>query len=240
MTPSDDIDALAAEYVLGTLDATERATVAARRSREPALDRAIGDWEVRLGPLSTMVPPLVPSDGLFAEIERRLDRAAADAGGSADTRLVDLTRRLRRWRTAAVAFGALAAGLAVGIGLRETAMRSEPRSFVAVLQKDAASPAFIVSVDLDTRSLTVRPVAAEPQPGKSYELWLINDALGTPRSLGVIGQEPFTVRPALAKYDPKVVETATYAVTLEPQGGSPTGKPTLPPVFVGKLIQATP
>ena len=45
-------------------------------------------------------------------------------------------------------------------------------------------------------------------------------------SLGVIADKGFTVRPSLVGYDPSVVENATYAVTLEPQGGSPTGAPT--------------
>jgi anti-sigma-K factor RskA len=33
-----------------------------------------------------------------------------------------------------------------------------------------------------------------------------------------------------------IVQNATYAVTVEPQGGSPDGKPSGAPVFVGKLI----
>ena len=42
MNDREDIDGLAAEYVLGTLDAAERAEVAARRQREDDLDMAIG------------------------------------------------------------------------------------------------------------------------------------------------------------------------------------------------------
>ena len=34
--------------------------------------------------------------------------------------------------------------------------------------------------------MTVRPVAAKHEPGKSYELWLVQDSLGAPKSLGVI------------------------------------------------------
>ena len=51
MSEMDDIDAIAGEYVLGTLDADERADVTARRAREPALDNAIRAWEQRLSPL---------------------------------------------------------------------------------------------------------------------------------------------------------------------------------------------
>jgi anti-sigma-K factor RskA len=226
----DDTDALAAEYVLGTLEFAERAEVAARRMREPALDQAIRDWEFRLGPLTEAIPAIEPPPGILPAVQRRLD-SPQDSGA-------DLARRLRRWRSAAIGLGALAACLAVGFGLRETAFRAQPRTFVAILQKDPASPGFLVSVDLDTRSLTVRPVAAQAQPGKSYELWLVGDG-GAPKSLGLVDQ-PVAHRPTLARYDPATVENATYAVSLEPQGGSPTGAPTGPVVFSGRLIQATP
>ena len=95
-----------------------------------------------------------------------------------------------------------------------------------------------MTVNLDRQELTVRPVAARTPPGKAYELWIIDPRLGAPRSLGVIGE---TTRAAsLSAFDRAVVQDATYAVTVEPPGGSPTGKPSGPPVFVGKLIPVAP
>src|SRR2546429_187806 len=89
--------------------------------------------------------------------------------------------------------------------------------YVAVLQKDAGSPAFILTVDGATRNFTVRRVGAQSEPGKSYELWIVSDKLQRPRSLGVIGGNDFTaVRPVLSAYDPELVNQATYAVTVEP------------------------
>ena len=115
-----------------------------------------------------------------------------------------------------------------------------PAQYVAVLQKDGSSPAFILSVDATTKNFTVRKVGATAEPGKSYELWLVSDKLQRPRSLGVIGNRDFTSRPALASYDTDTVNKATYAVTVEPEGGSPTGAPTGSIVFTGKLIEAVP
>jgi anti-sigma-K factor RskA len=112
--------------------------------------------------------------------------------------------------------------------------------YVAVLQKDGGSPAFILTVDGATRNFTVRKVDAAPETGKSYELWVISDRLGAPRSLGVIGEGDFTARPALAAYDSSIVRNATYAVTVGPSGGSPNGKPSAAPVFAGKLIETVP
>jgi anti-sigma-K factor RskA len=149
-----------------------------------------------------------------------------------------MERRLRRWRTAAIAASAIAASLMLFVGVREFAQQKADKTLVAVLQKDPQSPAFLVSVDLDKRQLTIRAVAAKPEPGKSYELWLVHDDLKTPRSLGLVGAEPVTVSPTLASYAPNVIEDATLAVSLEPPGGSPTGAPTGPVLWSGKLLQA--
>ena len=112
--------------------------------------------------------------------------------------------------------------------------------YVALLQKDAGSPAFILTVDAATKNFTVRKVGAQPEAGKSFELWVVSDKLQRPRSLGVIGSSDFTARPVLSGYDSDLVNQATYAVSLEPEGGSPTGAPTGPIVYTGKLIETVP
>lgn len=168
----------------------------------------------------------------------------------------------RRWRTIATAMTAIAAALiaivvtqVVRPDLLPDSIRPTPRTqvvqipappaaapaqYVAVLQKDGGSPAFILTVDGASRNFTVRKVDAAPEPGKSYELWVISDRLGAPRSLGVIGEGDFTARPTLAGYDASIVKDATYAVTVEPSGGSPNGKPSAAPVYAGKLIETVP
>ena len=229
MTLSVDDDLSAAEFALGSLDSAERTTLAARRQREPELDEAISAWELRLAPLTEIVPPATPPRDYLADILRRI------SGEAANDNVADLKRRLRRWRASAIAAASIAAALAIGVGLRENLRPAPPHEFVAVLQKSADAPAFIVTVNIDTRSLTVRPVAAPAQPDKAYELWIIDAKLGAPRSLGVLDQKNPTA-PNLSAYDPAVVQSATYAVTVEPPGGSPTGQPTSAPVFVGKLI----
>ncbi len=192
------------------------------------------------------------------------EAAAPAAAAVNNANIIRLSARIRRWRnvatfTTAIA-AALAAMLAVGAyrpDLLPDAMRPKPRTqvvevktpsvpappsaqYVAVLQKDGGSPAFILTVDGTTRNFTVRRVGAQPEPGKSYELWIVSDKLQRPRSLGVIGRNDFTARPALSAYDPEVIDQATYAVTVEPEGGSPTGVATGPVVFTGKLVETVP
>jgi anti-sigma-K factor RskA len=235
MPDLDDTDALAGEYVLGTLDAAERAAVAARRQREGALDAAIAAWEARLAPLMDQIAPVAPPDHLLDGIMRRID-GAPDNG-----EVVALRRRLRTWRVAALGASAAAAGLLAFVTTSTLAPPRAGQNFVAVLQRDAASPAFLVSVDTAARSLTIRPVAAVPQAGRSYELWLVNNRLRAPRSLGVVQNAAFTVASSrLNGISPNIVRDSTFAVTLEPLGGSPSGLPTGPILYSGTLVQATP
>jgi len=236
MTDDNDIDAVAGEYVLGTLDAGERASVAARRLREPALDTAIVEWERKLAPLSELVAATRPPADALAKIEARIDTNDIASGKAT---IIHLRRRLNIWRATAFAASVIAASLVIAIGMKGFQLKPKQQNLVAILQKDAASPAFLVTVNIEDRVMTVQPVAAKPQPGKSYELWLVQDSLGAPKSLGVIDENKSMTRPALAAYKRNVIESATFAVSLEPEGGSPTGVPTGPVVFTGKLIPTT-
>ncbi len=190
---------------------------------------------------------------------------AVEPPAVADTsNVIRLSAQARRWRNVATFATAIAAALiamiAVGVyrpDLVPEAIRPKPRTqvvevktpsaptprsaqYVAVLQKEGGSPAFILTVDAATRNFTVRKVGASAEPGKSFELWLISDKLQRPRSLGVIGNGDFTARPVLASYDNDVINNATYAVTVEQAGGSPDGMPHSAPVFTGKLIETVP
>lgn len=237
MSVSPDDDFAAAEFALGTLSPGERAEIAARRLREPDLDAAIRDWEERLAPLAEAAPPVEPPARIFHEIQNRI-RSARSPRPATDALVVGLQQSLARWRTAAIAASCAAVLLAAGFAAREIYRPSAPREYVAILQKDAESPAFEVTVDLDRQELSVRPVAARAPPGKAYELWIIDPRLGAPRSLGVIGEGRRGA--PIGRFERAVVQDATYAVTVEPPGGSPTGAPSGPPVFVGKLIPLTP
>ncbi|UPK25841.1 anti-sigma factor [Bradyrhizobium sp. 195] len=181
-----------------------------------------------------------------------------------DGNVIRLEGRVKRWRSIASAVGALAAALLVTLSLQlflpdalPGALRPAPRiqtvevktpaaplaasaQYVALLQGQGGGPAFILTIDGATRNFTVRKVGATPEPGKSFELWLISDKLPRPRSLGVINAGDFTARPLLASYDAEVVNGATYAITVEQAGGSPSGQPTSSPVFSGKLIETVP
>jgi anti-sigma-K factor RskA len=284
MTMDEEREAFAAEYVLGTLDADERAQADALLLVDRDFAAVVRQWERRLGELNVLVAPVEPPAPVWDRIKAALGDAAPAApirlpdvpappaaqGPSAE--IIDLTQRMRRWRGLTVITGALAASI-VGIVLtreyrpdvlppdwrpkqqvvervvekpvevvREVVREvpsARPAQFVAVFQKDEQSPAFVMSVDVDKRMVTVRQVAAERLADKTYQLWIATQPGAAPRSLGVLENDDFTVRAALTDYDPAVINNATFGISLEPLGGSPTGQPT-GPVIHAKLLQVTP
>lgn len=280
----EDRDGFAAEYVLGTLDAEERAHADALILVDPAFAATVRGWERRLGELHALVAPVEPPAPLWERIKAGLastgqaelqlpevppppPQAGADAPGA---EIIHMRQRMQRWRGVS-AITALAAACLVGIvlvreykpdalppELRPTrpvverivekpvevvreVVREAPRpaQFVAAFQKDEQSPAFLLTVDIDKRTVTVRQVAADRMADKTYQLWIAARPGEPPRSLGLIGSDDFTVRAALTDYDPAVISSATFGISLEPPGGSPTGQPT-GPVIHAKLVQATP
>lgn len=226
MTEHDDLDMQIAEFVLGTLPAGERKALQARRELDPALDARILQWEEQLIGMTDDVAPVQPSPELFAQIERVLDQRATQLNNTAS--VVMLRRRVNQWRWSTAAASAAALVLVAVLTFQPA---SNPDSFVAVFQHDDQQPAFLLTVDLQNRQLNIRPVTAEAQPGKSYQLWIKSDELGpNPRSVGVLGDQMQLDQGALKQYDPALLREATFGISLEPPGGSPTGQPTGPAI----------
>jgi anti-sigma-K factor RskA len=176
--------------------------------------------------------------------------------------VVYLARRVRRWRRVSLVVGTLAALLALYIAVWQTdpelippqlrprqanilarsgsAPRMQQDRLVAVLQQGPNAPAFLLTFDLRQRMLFVRRVSAPAEAGKSYQLWLISKNLGAPRSLGLVDNNEFTSRNLSGNYDIDTLRTANYAISLEPNGGSPTGAPTGPVLFTGRAVESLP
>jgi hypothetical protein len=114
MTEQEDIDGLAAEYALGTLDPTERRQVDVRRRTESPLSAAIDAWEQRLGPLNERGGGIEPPAHLLDGILPRLSgQAMAPQSQVAD--VVPLRRASRRRWPLVVGASALAASVVLAV-----------------------------------------------------------------------------------------------------------------------------
>ena len=234
MNEPEDSDLLAAEYVLGTLDVAERSLAGLRIQTDLPFARAVDDWQDRLAPLIDTIEPVAPPDHLLGDLMVRLFGTDPVVD---EVALARLKRRVRLWQGATAGCSAIAAALLAWIALGGTVTSQSPEQFTAVLQRDASAPAMVLHVDLKSRSLTVTSLASAVPAGKSYQLWIINPAIGSPQSLGLVPARVAT-HELLTPYDPAVITDATYAVTVEPTGGSPTGQPSGTPILSGRLVSA--
>jgi len=224
MEPTSERDMRAAEYALGTLDAQDRAALQREASQDPATASRIDEWERRLAPLMGAVPPVAPPP----RVREALLRALPDVGGAARDELRQLRRQMRRWQVAAAGSGLLAAGLALFVAVGSSRSPAGGR-YLAVVQGGGALPALIVRVDTQTGLAQVRPVGADAPAGRSLELWYVGAEGAKP--LGLVGAAPSQVKlPQVTAPD------GVIAVSVEPPGGSPSGQPTGPVVYTGKLI----
>jgi anti-sigma-K factor RskA len=72
MSDVDNTDALAAEYVLGTLDSEEREQARALLGADMAFAIKVAQWERRLGELHLMVEPVEPDAKIWTRIKSKM------------------------------------------------------------------------------------------------------------------------------------------------------------------------
>ena len=220
-------DALAAQYVAGTLRGRARARFESLLPGHPALQHAVRDWQARLLPLTGALPAQVPPARVWLGIQQRLWPAPTPQ---------PWWQRLGLWR--ALSGSALAGLVALGVLLASPPPAQPP--LVVVLESTGAAQAavgtIVASVSGDGRALVTRtltPVGLATD--RVLELWSVPPA-GKPRSLGLISANGVTVL-RRERLPASLLQggTSALAVSVEPPGGSPTGVPTGPVVFAGKL-----
>jgi anti-sigma-K factor RskA len=220
-------DALAAQYVAGTLRGRARRRFEALLDGHPALRGAVREWQDRLMPLTSALAPEAPPPHVWRGIEQRLwPQEAAPRWW----------QRLALWR--GVSAFATVAALALAVALVVPPPAQPP--VVVVLQGTGGAAqgvnTFVASVSADGRALVTKPLmSVSLEANRVLELWSVPPQ-GAPRSLGLISASGATVVPR-GKLPQALLKggTAALAVSLEPPGGSPTGVPTGPVLYAGKL-----
>ena len=222
------LDALAAQYALGTLPALARRRLAAIARRNATVAAAMHEWEWRLASLAEAVPGIAPAPRVWARIALRLGLESAAAGQTPPT---SWWASLSLWRGLALAGFALA--FALGVTLLAPAPERPDERIVVLLAGQDAKPVVLVSADRGGRFLTVKAVGPMNIPAdRSLELWALPEGRN-PRPLGLVPATGVARLPLAAPADAALQDTPALAVSLEPAGGSPTGAPTGPVLYTG-------
>lgn len=233
MTAEDRI--LAAELAIGLLDGEERASASARATVDPDFAQEVDWWQQRMAPFYAQVGDVSPPSYLRERIAARLEVPSLDE------------RRSRsRWRLLGLggAIGALAASIVAWTMSPDTPVSTvaphrsviAPRPLVASLlpADKSAEPPIVVMLEPGAARLRLS-ATIEVSADRDVQLWLIRAGAAAPISLGVLSSAADR-QLRLRKADLPVAGDQ-LAASIEPVGGSPTGQPTGPVVFSGKVAQ---
>ena len=218
---------LAAEYALGTLRGRARERLKRWMREDPELAREVARWEARLAPLAQAVSPVAPPARVWNALQNRLEVNPKGA-----RRMSFSVWKALGW----MASGAAAALIAVTLllpSLRDTT----PAAYVAVLSDAKTNRAVLVATAGQADNV-LRVNTLDPSiqvSGRSLELWALPRD-GKPKSLGVIGAQRAVLR-LDATADKSLGNVPALAISLEPQGGSPTGQPTGPVLYSGPCVK---
>ena len=226
------LDALAASYALGTLLGRTRRRLDRIAQTDPTVAAALRGWEWRLAALSEGMPGVTPPLHVWEAIRERLG-LTGDAEATRGAARASWWSSLSLWRGLALAGFTLAFGL--GILLFAPTAERPYEGLVVVLAGPDAKPAMVATAQRGSRFLAVKAVGpVELPPGRALELWMLPEGRA-PVSMGLI---PATGIDRLALRAPAgeaLQDIPALAVSIEPPGGSPTGAPTGPVVYTGRV-----
>lgn len=207
-------DALAAEYALGTLRGNARLRFQKRLMHERELAERVVRWEQMFSTLDSHLAPVTPPESVWKKIAINLPAQPP----------LQRNRPYLGWMAAA--------GLAA-VALITWYTTREPELTPLIVLNDARQHGqWIVSADSQRQRLSVSPLRpAALTSNKSLQLWLI-PAGSAPVSLGLLNSQAPT---QVTLKNMTLAADAVIAISLEPQGGSPTGQPTGPVLFSGKI-----
>lgn len=224
---------ISGEYVLGVLSEEERRRVEARIATDPKFARQVRRWQTNLAAFNPQDDTdLQPPAQNFDRLEARFFTNDLEDEGE-----VILPRRrggslwdsVSFWRGLAGAAAVIAAGIFIGDRVDISAGASKP--LVAELTGMDSPISLLAHYDFDTGRLSVTPAALKEDGPKALEIWLIEDE-NAPTSLGLLPENgDIAIPEAMRK---SFAEGRTIAITIEPSGGAPEGKPTGPVIALGK------
>lgn len=232
MMPTDSAErsAIAAEYVIGSLPADERAEFEHALARNFDLQRDVYFWQDKLLPMTRMLAPLEPAPAVWTRIDSSLKKAPRSAASPTKT---SWWGNLNFWRWGAVTASLLAVVLAwqpTGPGTAPEVVR-----YVAVLQSpDKRDAGWIVEASaggkLRLTPLGTTSVAAQ----KTLQFWTKAQGASGPTSLGLVPPDRIT-EIDVARL-PTLEREQLFELTLEPEGGSTIGRPTGPILYLGRTV----
>ncbi len=231
--PNAPLGDMAAEYVLGVLDARERRAAESRIASDMQFSREVDFWESRFMPMIDEIASVPVPEYVWVRIRSALNVPAKPRSREAQPKSLWDSLAFWRW-LAAGAFATAAASALVLLNLSQPELPIASPPMASTLADDNGIPGFVAIVDRDQAKVTITPVASAPSDGRAQELWLIPEGQA-PISLGLLD----ATRAQIVKIPDAVLADiragALFAVTLETPVGAPHAAPAGPIIAKGGI-----
>ncbi len=216
------IDELAAQYALGTLRGPARRRFEKLCEQHPSASAALRRWEDRLLDLSSHILPVHPSALVWPRIRQRV---------RADRRRDARSRGVLKW--------AAAAGIAAFTAAVLWSTMLGRVELVATIADQQQVQLWRIEARPNREVLRVAALPGSPRDAAhAYELWALSTEGGAPVSLGLMPQSGEGALRLNEGQRAALAASRQVAISLEPIGGSPTGAPTGPVLFIAAVSGA--
>jgi anti-sigma-K factor RskA len=232
MTDAREPDTAAAEYVLGLLDGEAKAAAERRLASDAGFAREVERWRVRFAEFDDTTAPQSADEALWRRIEAAFASPAPRAAEPPVWTRWWSSLAVLRAATVGAAFAILV--LAIGLGAAIRSARMQPTMIAVLVDGDRTGA--VVHAFADGRVVLLPLASINVPSGRALQVWTLPSRERGPVSVGLMDR-PRTLELDLRDL-PRPGPNQLFEITLEPAGGSPTGRPTGPILFKGNTAQA--
>lgn len=226
-----DDDALAFEYVAGSLQGSERDLFQQRMNEDSSLADRVLHWENHLSALLTSESKLAPQSGTWQSIEDKLNpRATVRTEARATSESTVFGNWFSRFGWAlGGAMASFALTLTMWDLLPNSSLLSEPTElrvdYVAVMASSAGAPVLTTLGNASRSTLTLSWNETELSDDSDYQLWAVSRRDGETRSLAVLDNDSIANLELSEAQWRLIVDAQTLLLTREETGGSAIDEP---------------
>lgn len=220
------IEELAAQYAIGTLRGPARRRFERLCQQDITALIAVRRWEDRLVDLASAITPVRPPASVWRGIQQRLRRDTIAGRGAVPG----------GWNRNQWAMAAGVAMLAVAVTLWML-FSSPATQLIATIADQQQTQLWRIEASSDRQELHIATSAVlRPDASHAYELWALPESGAAPVSLGLMPQSGKLALQLNRTQRLALASAKQVAISLEPQGGSPTGAPTGPVLYVAAIV----
>ncbi len=224
-------DSVAFEYVLGTLNPSEKQEVSRRLISDPDFQKQVAYWEQYLFTFIDTEDQKAVPENLWSKIEANIQPNTAKASAT-----------LPWWRTPALAWGVVAFtlfGWLSSLFIIVNEQSGPAVDYVAVLQNNQGKPQLTAMTQGDDRLMWLQWELKEIPKKQSLQLWAISRSDQQTRSIAVINQSG-VAQLKLSDAEWRLIKDAdSLILTLEDEGGSVIDEPSERVIATGVCVRLT-